>query len=90
MLRTKAQSRKRNLKLKAKTKTENEISSRKRNLKAKSLCPVRPFIRASADSISPDITSTNAIPAIYAKDSTVNVAGRDQISIHYKHLQSGS
>ena len=36
------------------------------------------FGRASADSISPDITSTNAI---YAKDSSVNVAGRDQISI---------
>jgi hypothetical protein len=35
----------------------------------------------ASDSISPDITSTIAIPAIDAKDSTVNVAGRDQIFI---------
>ena len=35
----------------------------------------------TSDTISPDITSTSAIPAIYAKDSTVNVAGRDQMSI---------
>ena len=32
----------------------------------------------ASDSISPDITSTIAIPAIDAKDSTVIVAGRDQ------------
>src|SRR6202034_1638337 len=31
----------------------------------------------TSDSISPDITSTIAISAIDAKDSTVNVAGRD-------------
>jgi hypothetical protein len=35
----------------------------------------------TSDSISPDITSTIAIPAIDAKDSTVNVAGRDLIFI---------
>jgi hypothetical protein len=32
----------------------------------------------ASDSIAPDITS---IPAIYAKDSTVNAAGRDQTFI---------
>src|ERR1700728_4293361 len=31
----------------------------------------------ASDSISPDITSTTAIPAINAKDSTFNFAGRD-------------
>jgi outer membrane protein assembly factor BamB len=35
----------------------------------------------TSDSISPDITSTIAIPAIYAKDSTFNSAGRDQTFI---------
>jgi hypothetical protein len=33
----------------------------------------------TSNSTSPGTTSTTAIPAIYAKDSTVNVAGRDQI-----------
>jgi nucleoside-triphosphatase THEP1 len=33
------------------------------------------------NSISPDIISTTAIPAINAQDSTMNVAGRDQIFI---------
>src|ERR1700733_4071368 len=33
----------------------------------------------TSDSISPGITSTAAIPAIYAKDNTFNFAGRDQI-----------
>ena len=32
-------------------------------------------------SIAPDVPSTTAIPAINAQDSTVNVAGRDQIFI---------
>src|SRR6202034_779355 len=32
---------------------------------------------------SHSITSTTAIPAIYTKDSTVNVAGRDQTNITY-------
>ena len=35
----------------------------------------------TSDSISPGITSTTAIPAIYAKDSTFNSARRDQIFI---------
>jgi hypothetical protein len=35
----------------------------------------------ASDSISPNITSTVAIPAIDAKDSTVIVAGRDQTFI---------
>ena len=33
----------------------------------------------TSDSILPGITPTAAIPAIYAKDSTFNNAGRDQI-----------
>ena len=33
----------------------------------------------TSESILPGITPTTAIPAIYAKDSTVNVAGRNQI-----------
>jgi NACHT domain len=36
-----------------------------------------------SDSISPGITSTTAIPVIYATDSTVNAAGRDQTNITY-------
>src|ERR1700728_1210502 len=35
----------------------------------------------TSDSISPGITSTAAIPAIDAKDSTFNFAGRDQTFI---------
>src|SRR6202034_4867223 len=35
----------------------------------------------TSDLNSPGITSTTAIPAIYAKDSTFNNAGRDQIFI---------
>jgi hypothetical protein len=35
----------------------------------------------ASESISPSTTSTTAIPAIYAKHSTINTAGRDQIFI---------
>ena len=40
----------------------------------------------TSDSISPGITSTTAIPAIYAKDSTFNNAGRDQIFITNNYI----
>jgi hypothetical protein len=40
----------------------------------------------ASDSISPDVTSTIAISAIYANDSTVNVAGRDQIFITNNYI----
>src|ERR1700721_4302295 len=37
----------------------------------------------TSDSFSPSTTSTTAIPAIYAKDSTFNSVGRDQTNITY-------